>query len=133
MTRVQKVTPYGALIVMLLAISYSLIPFEFAQGVKCSAPLMGAKPNTTASGVGLVLPKEDCLSKGKSRLLVSAMLTLAAAITAAAVVALKPLSPQCHRGDHDACPQWWGNLLSENDSGFGCQCECHGGSSQLSY
>ena len=134
MTKIQKVTPIGALLVMVIAIGWGFIPFEFAERVQCSAPLLGAKPTTNATGgTGLILPKEDCLSKGKSRLLVSAMIILAAAGTATAVVALKPISPQCNRGDHDACAHWWGNLISQSDSGIGCQCECHGGDSLYSY
>ena len=134
MTRIQKLTPIGALLIMFIAIGWALIPFEFAERVKCSAPLLGAKPTTVGNGgTGLILPKEDCLSKGKSRLLVSAIFILAAAGTATAVVALKPISPQCNKGDHDACSDWWGNLRSQNDNGLGCQCECHGGSPQYSY
>jgi len=132
-TRVQKLTPIGSLVIMFLALAWGFVPFEFAEGVKCSAPLLGAKPTSQPSSVGLILPEQDCLSKGKSRLLVSAMIALAAAGAGTAIVALKPISPQCNRGDHDACPQWWGNLLSANDSGFGCQCECHSESPQFSY
>ena len=133
MTKVQKMTPIGALVVMLLAVIWGFVPFEFADGVRCGPPLLGAKPSATTPTVGLIHPKEDCLSKGKSRLLVSAMLALAAAGGATAIVYLKPVSTQCNRGDHDACPQWWGNLISQNDSGFGCQCECHSESGQFSY
>ena len=129
MTRVQKMTPIGALVVMLLCVVWGFIPFEFAEGVKCGPPLLGAKPtNADRVSVGLILPKEDCLSKGKSRLLVSAMISVAAAGAATAIVFFKPISSQCNRGDHDSCPHYWGNLISEG-SGLGCQCDCHGQSS----
>lgn len=126
MTRVQKFVPVWVLLVMLLAVGWSFLPFEFAEGVKCGPPLLGAKPQNGEQSVGLILPKEDCLSKGKSRLLVSAMLALAVAGAGTAVLGLKPISPQCNGGNHDDCPYWWGNLLGE-DSGIGCQCSCHTG------
>ena len=131
MTRVQKLTPIGALVVVFLSLVWGFIPFEFAEGVRCSPPLLGAKP-TTDRTVGLIIPEKDCLSKGKSRLLVSAMVAVAAAGAATAIVYLKPISSQCNRGNHDACPDWWANLISD-DGGFGCQCECHGESPQFSY
>jgi hypothetical protein len=123
-TKVQKLSPFGALAIMFLAVAWSFLPFDFAEGVRCGPPLLGGKPESEQP-VGLILPEQDCLAKAKSRLLVSSMISLAAIGTATAVVALKPITGQCSRGDHEDCPAWWANLLSENDSGFGCQCECH--------
>jgi len=133
-TRVQKLTPIGALVVMLMCVVWGFVPFEFADGVRCSPPLLGAKPTgEQRPSVGLIIPEEDCLSKGKSRLLVSAMISVAAAGAATAIVFFKPISAQCNRGDHEACPDWWPNLVSASDSGFGCQCDCHSESLQFSY
>ena len=126
MTRAQKWTPVVALGVMLLAVAWLLIPFEFTQGVRCGPPLFGAKPDDAAD-VGLIRPEEDCKSKAKSRLLVSAMISLAAAGAGTAAVALKPISTQCLNGNHEDCPYGWANMLSENFGGLGCQCECHTG------
>lgn len=113
--------PVGVLVVILLAVVWSLIPFEFTKGVGCGPPLFGAKPDSSTP-VGLIRPEEDCKSKAKSRLLVSAFIALAAAGAGTAAIALKPLSTQCLRGDHDDCPDWWSNMLSDS---LGCQCECH--------
>lgn len=126
MTRVQKLVPLLVLLVIVLAVGWCLLPFQFAQGVNCGPPLFGGKPDSEES-VGLILPKEDCRSKAKTRLLTSAMLSLAAAAAGTAAIALKPISTQCLSGNHDDCPDWWANLLSENFSGLGCQCECHAG------
>lgn len=124
MTKVQKMTPLFVLIVVFLAVGWSLLPFQFTSGVDCGPPLLGGKPKSDKA-VGLVLPDVDCKSKAKSRLLVSAFISLAAVGAGTAMVALQPLSPQCYSGNHDGCPDWWANLVS--DSGFGCQCDCHQG------
>jgi hypothetical protein len=125
-TRVQKLVPVGVLFVILLAVLFSLLPFKFAEGVSCEAPLMGGHPKSDTT-VGLIIPKIDCPAKARSRLLVSAMISLAAAAAGTAIVALQPMSVQCFQGNHDGCPDWWANLLSQNDNGFGCQCDCHAG------
>ena len=124
MTRVQKITPFVMLGVMFLAVAWLLLPFQFTDGADCGPPLLGGKPDNDAS-VGLVIPEEDCLNKARSRMLTSAMITLIAAGAGTAAVALRPISPQCSRGEHDDCKYGWANLLSENFEGLGCQCECH--------
>ena len=50
---------------------------------------------------------------------VGAMMSLA--------VFLQPISTACMNGNHDSCRYGWGNLLTENFGGLGCQCECHSG------
>jgi hypothetical protein len=125
-TRGQKLMPGIALLVMLLAIGWTLLPFEFAEGVKCGPPLLGGHPKSEAS-VGLIIPKLDCHNKARSRLLTSALIALAAAAAGTAIVALQPISPQCYNGNHDDCPYWWANLVG--NSGLGCQCDCHESSS----
>ena len=126
MTKAQKTLPIFVLIVILLAVGWSFLPFEFARGVDCGPPLLGAKPRDPTA-VGLIQPDKDCQSKGKSRLLVSAMLSLAAAGVGTAAVLLQPISTACMNGNHDDCRYGWGNLLTENFEGLGCQCECHSG------
>ncbi len=128
MTQAQKTLPVAILVVIFLAVGWSFLPFDFTDGVGCGPPLLGARPDN-ATPVGLIEPVEDCRSKAKSRLLVSAMISLAAVGTGIAAVALKPVSRQCLAGDHDACPEWWPNLLSNTFEGLGCQCDCHARSS----
>ena len=124
MTRVQKITPVVVLVVILLAVGWCLLPFQFTEGVDCGPPLLGGKAKSDVS-VGLVLPKIDCKSKARSRLLTSAMISLAAAAGGTAALALQPMSVACRAGRHDDCHEWWGNMLSDNFTGLGCQCECH--------
>ncbi len=124
MTRVQKLTPLFVLIVVVLAVGWSLLPFEFTSGVDCGPPLFGGKAKSDVS-VGLIHPVEDCRSKAKSRLLTSAMISLAAVAAGTAALALQPVSAACMAGNHDDCREWWANALTENFPGLGCQCECH--------
>lgn len=128
MTRAQKVAPLFALVVLVLAVGWCLLPFKFAAGVDCGPPLFGGKPKSDTS-VGLILPDIDCPAKARSRLLVSATISVLAVGAAAAAVALKPISSACMAGRHDDCKEWWGNFLSDTFEGLGCQCECHTGRS----
>jgi hypothetical protein len=125
-TRAQKITPIAMLVVIVLSVGWSFLPFDFTSGVGCGPPLLGAKPDDPTA-VGLIQPEQDCLSKGKSRLLVSAMLALAAAGVGTAAVMLQPISTACLNGNHDDCHYAWGNFLSDSFEGLGCQCECHAG------
>lgn len=127
-TSPQKAAPLVALAVMLLAIGYALIPFEFAGVVDCGPPLLGAEAKTKeAPSSGFIRPTEDCLSAGKSRLTVSGVVVFVAVLAAAAAVGLRPLSAECNGGNHDDCSQWWPNTMGSLAGGFGCQCECHAG------
>jgi hypothetical protein len=125
-TKAQKVTPFLMLVVIFLAVAWLLLPFQFTEGVDCEAALFGGKPKSEVTTVGLVLPEQDCKAKARTRLLTSAIIALTAAGAGTAAVALRPVSPQCDRGDHDACRFGWGNVFGEA-SGIGCQCECHEG------
>jgi hypothetical protein len=125
-TRIQKITPVAVLVVILLAVGWCLLPFQFTSGVDCGPPLLGGKAKSDVS-VGLVLPKIDCKSKARSRLLTSALIALAAAAAGTAAIALQPMSAACLAGRHDDCHEWWGNMLSDTFDGLGCQCECHDG------
>lgn len=124
MTKAQKVVPIAVLLVMLACVGYVLLPFDFTSEVSCNAPLLGGEPKDPTP-VGLILPEEDCRSKARSRLLVSATICLAVAAGGTAAIAFKPISQQCLSGNHDQCPDWWANLLSDSFEGLGCQCECH--------
>jgi len=123
-TKAQKVVPVAVLLVMLAAVGWVLLPFDFTSKVSCNAPLLGGEPKDPTP-VGLILPEQDCKSKAKSRLLVSALICLAVAGAGTAAIAFRPISQQCLSGNHDTCPDWWANLLSDNFEGLGCQCECH--------
>ena len=127
-TTQQKAAPIVALAVMLLAIGYSLIPFQFADAIDCGAPLLGADPKTeTAPSAGFIRPDEDCLASGKSRLTVSGVIAFVAVLTAAAAVGLRPLSKECDSGSHDDCKDWWPGMLGSVGQRLACQCDCHAG------
>ncbi|MGI8985001.1 MAG: hypothetical protein ACR2HM_10815 [Acidimicrobiales bacterium] len=125
MTRQQKLVPIGVLVIMFLALAWAMVPFSFANVVDCQAPLFGAQPKNEAPATSFIRADEDCLSKGKSRLLVSAVAALLAALVGTTMVALKPVSSSCAAGDHESCREWWLAPLGEAAAGLGCQCECH--------
>ena len=126
MTREQKVVPFAVLFVLALAVIWALIPFKFADVVNCSAPLFGAEPKNSAPPTSFIDPKKDCLSKGKSRLSVSAVTAFVAVLAGTAVLSFKPVSSSCAAGDHDNCREWWlAAALGDAGAGLGCQCECH--------
>ena len=125
MTRQQKLVPIGVLAIMALALLWSVIPFNFANVVDCEAPLFGAEPKNSAPGTSFIKPVEDCLAKGKSRLLVSAVASLLAVSAGAAMLNMKPISSSCSKGDHEDCREWWTAALGDAGRGLGCQCECH--------
>jgi hypothetical protein len=124
-TRQQKLVPIGVLVIMLLALGWAMVPFNFANVVDCEAPLFGAQPKNEAPPTSFIHAHDDCLAKGKSRLLVSAVAALIAALIGSAMVGLKPISSSCAAGDHEACREWWMAPLGPAAAGLGCQCECH--------
>ena len=126
MTRQQKLVPIGVLVILALALLWSVIPFKFANVVDCEAPLFGASPKNEAPGTSFINPEEDCLSKGKSRLLVSAVASFMAVFAGTAMLNMKPISASCSSGDHDDCREWWlAAAIGDAGRGLGCQCECH--------
>jgi hypothetical protein len=126
-TSQQKAAPIVALVVMLVAIGYSLIPFRFADTISCGPPLLGAEARTkTAPSTGFIRPAEDCRASGKSRLTVSGVVAFVAVLAAAAAVGLKPLSAECNSGNDD-CAHWWPGMLGPVGERLACQCECHAG------
>jgi hypothetical protein len=124
-TRQQKLVPIGVLVIMALALVWAVIPFNFANVVDCEAPLFGAQPKNEAPPTSFIRADEDCLAKGKSRLLVTAVAAFMAALGGAVMVAAKPISSSCSAGDHEACREWWLAPLGAAAAGLGCQCECH--------
>ena len=128
MTRQQKLVPIGVLAILVLALVWAVIPFNFANVVDCEAPLFGAQPKNDAPGTSFINPEKDCRSKGKSRLSVSAVAAFVAVLAGTAIVNLKPISSSCVNGDHDSCREWWlAAALGDAGAGLGCQCECHAG------
>ena len=126
MTRQQKLVPIGVLVILALSLLWSVIPFDFANVVDCEAPLFGADPKNEAPGTSFINPEEDCLSKGKSRLLVSAVASFLAVLGGTVMLNMKPISASCAGGDHDDCREWWlAAALGDAGRGLGCQCECH--------
>lgn len=128
MTKQQKIVPAFVLLIIALGIVWSLIPFKFANVVNCSAPLMGAHNKNEAPPTSFINAKKDCLSKGKSRLSVTAVTAFLAVLAGTAVLSLKPVSSSCAGGNHDDCREWWlAAALGDAGAGLGCQCECHTG------
>ncbi len=126
MTKEQKVVPFAVLFVLLLSVAWSMIPFKFADVVNCKAPLFGATPTNSAPPTSFIDPVKDCLSKGKSRLSVSAVTAFVAVLAGAAVLSFKPISSSCAGGDHESCREWWlAAAMGDAGAGLGCQCECH--------
>jgi hypothetical protein len=127
-TTQQKIVPAFVLLVVAAAVGYALLPFRFAGAVNCGPPLLGAEAKTkVVSSKGFIKPEEDCLSKGKSRLVVSAVTALVAALAGTAMLAFQPLSAECLGGNHDDCSEWWMNMAGGFGESLGCQCECHSG------
>lgn len=124
MTKAQKFVPIAVLGILLLIVGYGLIPFKVAGAVDCEAPLLGAKPAAGAEPVGFIQPERDCLRRAKTKLSTAAIFAVIAVAGGTAAIAFKPISSSCLNGNHDDCPQWWGNLMTQG-SGLGCQCECH--------
>jgi len=127
MTRQQKLVPAFVGLILVLAVGWGLVPFKFAGIVKCGAPLLGAHAQSEAPGTSFINPKVDCLSKGKSRLSVSAVAAFLAVLGGTAALYLKPISSSCAAGNHDDCREWWLAALGGAGAGLSCQCECHDG------
>lgn len=138
MTSQQRLVPIFVLIVILGAIGYSLIPFQFADRIDCGAPLLGAHAQLASPAnerearaqqvelsQGLIRPEEDCRSKGKSRLAVAGVASVVAALVGTAMVGLKPESHECLAGNHDDCHEWWAGLMGGAGTAMSCQCSCH--------
>jgi hypothetical protein len=125
-TRQQKLVPIFVILLLLGAVGYTLIPYQFANTIDCEAPLFGGEPKELRGPVeGLIRPEEDCPAKGRSRLTVAAFAALVIAAAGAALVGLKPTSSSCLAGNHGDCREWWAALMGGSADAFSCQCDCH--------
>lgn len=121
----RRVFAVVALVFMLMAIVYVLLPFKVAGAVSCGPPLFGAHPRTTTN-VGLIRPKEDCGRQGKSRLVTAAFVVFLASVVVVAAVVTKGESQACVEGRHDDCKEWWPVALGGIGRRLACNCSCHG-------
>ncbi len=127
MTNQQKAVPFVVLFVIALGLVWSLIPFQFADVVDCEAPLFGAQNKNEAPATSFINAEEDCKSKGKSRLSVTAVTAFVAVLAGTAVLSMNPISSACANGDHDKCREYWLAVVLGEGTGLSCQCECHSG------
>jgi len=125
-TRQQKLVPVVVIVLLLGAVGYTLLPFQFANAIDCEAPLFGGNPKELRGPVeGLIRPDEDCPAKGRSRLTTAAIAALFFAAAGVALVGLKPISGACLAGRHGDCREWWAAFMGGQGEGFSCQCDCH--------
>ncbi len=133
MTSQQKIVPVFVLVVLAGAIGYGLLPFRFADSIRCEAPLLGAQAIDKEADVrGFIKPEEDCAAAGKSRLIRSAIAALLASLAGTAMLGLKPISMECLSGSHDDCREYWSNMAGGLGQRLGCQCQCHAALASLS-
>jgi hypothetical protein len=126
MTTSQKMVPVVVIVLLLGAIGYTLIPFQFANTIDCEAPLFGGEPKDLKAPIeGLIRPAVDCPAKGRSRLTVAAFAALIFSAAGVALVGLKPTSASCLAGHHSECREWWAGLMGGGADAFSCQCDCH--------
>ncbi len=125
-TSQQKLVPAFVIVLLLVAVGYTLIPYQFANTIDCEAPLFGGEPKELDAPVeGLIRPEEDCPAKGRSRLTVAAFAALIFSAAGVALVGLKPTSAACLAGRHADCREWWAGIMGGGADAFSCQCDCH--------
>ena len=128
LSKEQKVISGVVLVILLLAIGYTLIPFRFADAVDCGPPLLGGKPGKYEDrGLGFIKPARDCKNAARSRLAVAAVTSFVAMGVGVAALASKNISANCLNGNHEDCTEWWTAELGEGGQGYSCQCGCHYG------
>lgn len=126
MSKQQRIVAIGVLVVLVLAVGWTLLPFRFADAVDCGPPLLGAKPgHFDDKGSSLINPTRDCRNSARSKLTFAAVAALIAVVTGAVTIALQPVSRYCIAGDHERCPEWWPAALGPFGDTLSCQCECH--------
>jgi hypothetical protein len=126
LTSQLKIVPVFVLLVLAGAIGYGLLPFRFADSIRCEAPLMGAGAIDKEADIrGFIKPEEDCAAAGKSRLIKSAIAALLATMAGTAMLGLRPMTTECMSGNHDDCHEYWTNMAGGLGQRLGCQCECH--------
>ena len=126
MTKQQRYISIGVLIVLVIAIGWTLLPFKFAGTLSCGPPILGGNPGEFSDeGKSLIVPERDCHNAARSRLTVAAVGALMAVIAGAVALAFQPVSRHCLAGDHDDCVDWWPAALGPLGHSLGCQCDCH--------
>ncbi len=91
LTTRQKVVPVLALVVLLGALAYTLVPFTVAETVDCQAALRGSDPEAGVPPGAIVgNPRKACHDVGNSRLSLAGAVGVAAMIIGAAGLFLPP-------------------------------------------
>ncbi len=90
LTTRQKVVPAVGLVVFLLCLGYTLLPFDVVDTVDCGPALFGSKPEEVPVAVIVDEPKRACRDAGNSRLAFAAVIGTAAVVLAAAGLILPP-------------------------------------------
>lgn len=121
-----KLASLVTLLVVALALVFSLLPFKFARAVSCGAPLLGSEAKDDRPIVGFARPTDACRQKGTSRLTVVAVVAVLAVGAGIAPAFVAPPGADCRMGRHDDCRAWWavgmGGMFGE---ALSCQCRCH--------
>jgi hypothetical protein len=90
LTTRQKVVPVVGLVVFLLCLGYTLLPFDVVGTVDCGPALFGSKPEEAPVAVIVDEPKRACRDAGNSRLAFAAVIGTAAVVIAVAGLILPP-------------------------------------------
>ncbi|MDP9071580.1 MAG: hypothetical protein M3N68_09945 [Actinomycetota bacterium] len=91
LTTRQRVVPVLALLVLLGALAYVLVPFTVAETVDCQGALRGSDPQSEiAPGAIVGDPRAACRDVGNSRLSLAGVVGVAALIIGAAGLFLPP-------------------------------------------
>ena len=122
MNGIQRIGAIVALSIVALAIVFAMLPFTFADSVRCGPALFGSKPRT-AEAVGLTQPARDCERTGTSRLAVSGVMAIVAVATGAGISQIQPPGKDCREGRHGDCHGGWPALIGARR--LACQCSCH--------
>ena len=94
LTTRQKVVPVLGLVLFVLCIGYTLVPFDVVGGaVHCGPALFGSKPRAAPTAVIVDEPKRACRDAGNSRLAFAGVLGTAAAVIGVAGLIL-PSDPE---------------------------------------
>ena len=91
LTTRQKIVPALALLVLVVALAYTLVPFTVADTVRCQAALRGSGlAQELPAGAIVGDPRKACRDVGNSRLSLAGVVGLAAVILGAAGLLLPP-------------------------------------------
>ena len=77
----QRVAPLVAVVFVVAAVVYVLLPFNFAGVVECTPPLTGSSAHPdTAAGTVVGNPDEACAARGGTRLVNAGVVAAAAVV-----------------------------------------------------